>query len=405
MLSVPTLWVVFVVNFLALGLVWTYVVRSYPTLVAARYWASAAFTAAFFSAISMLRGELDSMLPLLFGGGGLIFAICLCTMGIQRFYERPVSWQATLITVGLSVAGLAFFLYVRDDIRMRIFIYSMAQAVPIGMTLRLVLSRREGRINSGAQLAGIVGVLIICVSVIRSVCGFFNIGGGVSYVNFNGLQAALLIVLVFLSMTWNFGFLLMAIDRLRNEVADLALVDDLTGVANRRQLLGRLEEACAMSQRSSDPFALLVIDLDGFKQINDTHGHAAGDACLRHFTLMAQMQLRRGDLLARTGGDEFCILLPATTLREGAMIARRVLDACREDAAGCTGADVPIAASIGVAQWTQEIGTCSERLLAAADHALYAAKNEGKNRYAAYDPAPSIAPDFPPEQQSLRQSA
>lgn len=128
MLSVPTLWVVFVVNFLALGLVWTYVVRSYPTLVAARYWASAAFTAAFFSAISMLRGELDSMLPLLFGGGGLIFAICLCTMGIQRFYQRPVSWQATLITVGLSVAGLAFFLYVRDDIRMRIFIYSMAQA-------------------------------------------------------------------------------------------------------------------------------------------------------------------------------------------------------------------------------------------------------------------------------------
>ena len=96
-----------------------------------------------------------------------------------------------------------------------------------------------------------------------------------------------------------------------------------------------------------------MVDLDGFKQINDTHGHAAGDACLRHFTLMAQMQLRPGDLLARTGGDEFCILLPATTLREGAMIARRVLDACREDAAGCTGADVPIAASIGVAQWTQ----------------------------------------------------
>ena len=68
---------VFVVNFLALGLVWTYVMRSYPTLVAARYWASAAFTAAFFAAVSMLRGVFDSMLPLLFGGGGLIFAICL----------------------------------------------------------------------------------------------------------------------------------------------------------------------------------------------------------------------------------------------------------------------------------------------------------------------------------------
>jgi diguanylate cyclase (GGDEF)-like protein len=286
---------------------------------------------------------------------------------------------------------------------MRIFIYSTAQAVPIGMTLRLVLSRKDGRINSGAQLAGIVGALIICVSVIRSVCAFLGIGGGVSYVNFNSLQASLLIALVFLSMTWNFGFLLMAIDRLRNEVVDLALVDDLTGVANRRQLLGRLEEACAMSQRSGDPFALLVIDLDGFKEINDTHGHAAGDACLRHFTLMAQMQLRPGDLLARTGGDEFCILLPATVLHDAAVIAERVLDACREDAAGCVGADVPIAASIGLAQWTQAIGVCSERLLAVADQALYAAKNQGKNRYAACESAPSIAPGFPAEQAILHQ--
>ena len=152
-------------------------------------------------------------------------------------------------------------------------------------------------------------------------------------------------------------------------------------------------------------FRDLVVDLDGFKQTNDTHGHAAGDACLRHFTLMTQIQLRPGDLLARTGGDEFCILLPATTLSEGAGIARCVLNACREDAAGCIGADVPIAASIGLAQWTQEIGVCSERLLAAADHALYAAKNQGKNRYAAYDSAPSIAPDLPPQQIPSNQKA
>ena len=119
----------------------------------------------------------------------------------------------------------------------------------------------------------------------------------------------------------------MAMDRLRNEVADLALLDDLTGVGNRRQLLQRLTEECARSERSGEPFALLVIDLDGFKSINDTHGHAAGDACLQHFTLMAQTRLRPGDMLARTGGDEFCIVLPASTLREGAMIARRI-DRC-----------------------------------------------------------------------------
>src|ERR1700744_5028544 len=192
-------------------------------------------------------------------------------------------------------------------------------------------------------------------------------------------------------MFCNFDCLLMAIDRLRNEVADLALMDDLTGVGNRRQLLQRLTDECARSDRSDQPFALLVVDLDNFKTINDTHGHAAGDACLQHFTLMAQTRLRPGDLLARTGGDEFCIMLPASTLREGAMIARRIVDVCREDAEACVGADIPIAGSIGVAQWTGETGAFPDRLIAAADHALYVAKKEGKNRHDVYGVSPTLA--------------
>jgi diguanylate cyclase (GGDEF)-like protein len=154
-----------------------------------------------------------------------------------------------------------------------------------------------------------------------------------------------------------------------------------------------------LGERSGEPFALLVIDLDGFKAINDTYGHAAGDACLQHFTLMAQTRLRPGDLLARTGGDEFCIVLPSSTLREGAFIAHRVLEACREDAAGCVGIEIPIAVSIGVAQWNRDIGPFPDRLIAAADHALYAAKKDGKNRYAAYEasPSPSLAPGAEPE--------
>jgi diguanylate cyclase (GGDEF)-like protein len=233
-----------------------------------------------------------------------------------------------------------------------------------------------------------------------------HIGGQFSFVQYNPIQSALILVLMFLSMAWNFGFLLMAMDRLRNEVADLALLDDLTGVGNRRHLLARLTEECARSKRSGGPFALLVIDLDGFKAINDTHGHAAGDACLQHFTLMAQTRLRAGDMLARTGGDEFCIVLPSSTLREGAMIARRLLEVCRTDAEQCAGQDIPISVSIGVAQWTREIGGYPDRLIAAADHALYEAKKDGRNRYAAYDPAPPLAPVPEPQPElALRKRA
>jgi diguanylate cyclase (GGDEF)-like protein len=395
MLSVPTLWTVFVINFLALGLIWAYVMRSYPSFEAARFWTGSAFVAAAGAALATLRVFFpDSLVPLLFAGTALILAICLAAMGIRRFFHQPVLWLDTLLVTGLGAAGLCVFTFVHDSVPGRMTVFTIAQALPMLHSLRLLLSRHEGRVNPGARLAGIVTVLILVIFASRLLGALTGMGGGFSYMHFSPLQSVVILVLVFLSMSLNFGFLLMAMDRLRNEVADLALLDDLTGVGNRRHLLQRLTEECARSERSGEPFALLVIDLDGFKAINDTYGHAAGDACLQHFTLMAQTRLRPGDMLARTGGDEFCIVLPSSTLREGAMIARRVLEVCRADAEQCTGNDIPVAVSIGVAQWAREMGAYPDRLIAAADHALYDAKKAGRNGFATYDPAPPLAPEF-----------
>jgi len=399
MLSVPTLWTVFVINFLALGLIWAYVMRSYPSFEAARFWTGSAFAAAAGAATAMLRVAFpDSLVPLLVAGTALLLAICLAAMGVRKFFDRPVSWRDTVLTTGLGFAGLSFFIFVYDSVPARMTVFTIAQVLPMVLSLKLLLTPHEGRVNPGARLAGVVIIIIMAIFVARWIGALTEIGGGFSYMYFSPAQSVVILVLVFLSMSLNFGFLLMAMDRLRNEVADLALLDDLTGVGNRRYLVQRLTEECTRSERSGQPFSLLVIDLDSFKAINDTHGHAAGDACLQHFTLMAQTRLRPGDMLARTGGDEFCIVLPSSTLREGAMIARRVLEVCRADAEQCTGNDIPVAVSIGVAQWTREMGAYSDRLIAAADHALYAAKKAGRNGFAtydppAYDPAPPLAPE------------
>jgi diguanylate cyclase (GGDEF)-like protein len=396
MLSVPTLWTAYVINFLALGLVWAYVTRSYPKFEAARFWTGSAFAAATGTVLAMQRMFVDSLLPLLAASIVLIFSACLAEMGVKRFYDRPVSWRGTALITGLSFAGLTFFLVGYDSAPIRILIYSLGQCLPFALTLRLLLSRQDGRSSPGARLAATVAILIVAIYVVRVATNFLPVGTGFSFVQFSPLQSILVLVLMFLSMTWNFGCLLMAMDRLRAEVADLALLDDLTGVSNRRDLLQRLTQECARSERSGEPFTLLLIDLDGFKAINDTFGHAAGDDCLRHFTLMAQTRLRAGDILARTGGDEFCILLPASSLRAGTMVARRVLEVCRADAEACTAAEIPIAASIGIAQWTREISLFPDRLMAVADQALYAAKKEGKNRHAVYEPAPPLALDALP---------
>ena len=392
MLSVPTLWTVLVINFLALGLIWAYVIRSYPSFVAARFWTGSSFAAAAGAALAMLRVLTDSLLPLLAAGTAMIFALCLAAMGIQKFFDKKVAWRGTWLITASGLAGLCFFMLVYDSAPARIAIFTIAQAIPLALGVKLLLTPHQGRVNPGARLAAIVSILIIAIYGFRMVAGLTTIGGGFTYMTFTQAQSAVILVLVFLSMALNFGFLLMAMDHLRNEVADLALLDDLTGVGNRRHLLQRLTEECARSERSNQPFSLLVIDLDGFKGINDTHGHAAGDACLQHFTLMAQTRLRPSDLLARSGGDEFCIVLPSSTLREGAMIARRVLEVCRADAEQCIGNDIPIAVSIGVAQWTREMGAFPDRLIAAADHALYDAKKGGRNCFATHDPAPPLVP-------------
>jgi diguanylate cyclase (GGDEF)-like protein len=394
MLSVPTLWTSFVINFLALGLIWAYVMRSYPKFEAARFWTGSAFAAALGAALAMGRMVFHSPLPLLAGGTVITFSVCLAAMGIKRFYDRPVSWRGTALITGMTAGGLAFFVFGYDCMPMRMLVYSFGQSVPLALTLKLLFSAQNGRVSPGARLAGTVTALIIAIFALRAAGSL--IGTDFSVYGSRPAQSAMVLAMMFLSMAGNFGYLLMAMDRLRNEVADLALLDDLTGVANRRHLLQRLTEECARSERSGEPFALLVIDLDGFKAINDTHGHAAGDACLQHFTLMTQTRLRPGDMLARTGGDEFCVVLPASTLAEGAVIARRILDVCRDDAAGCVGADIPIGVSIGVAQWSREIGLFPDRLMAAADHALYAAKKEGKNCFTVHDPSPPLAPAHEP---------
>src|SRR3954465_6111270 len=168
MLSFPTLWTAMVINFLALGLIWAYVQRTYPSFEAARYWTGSAFMCATAAAVAMLRGVFDeSLLPLLAAGTIMVLATCLAAMGIRCFYDRQVDWSRTSVITMAAFAGMSFFIYVNDSAPARLTIFTVAQALPLLLSLKMLLSPPDGRHNAGAQLAGIVVILIVTIYSLR----------------------------------------------------------------------------------------------------------------------------------------------------------------------------------------------------------------------------------------------
>jgi len=158
----------------------------------------------------------------------------------------------------------------------------------------------------------------------------------------------------------------------------LASRDELTGLANRRSLGDGLERELARARRAGDPLSVLLFDIDGLKQINDTHGHAAGDEALREAALRAQETVRDGDLVARLGGDEFIVLLPAADQAETIAIGERMRDTLARHGIGV---------SFGVATTGIQRLTGSD-LIKVADRELYRDKN-ARNSMRPSAPAPA----------------
>jgi diguanylate cyclase (GGDEF)-like protein len=167
--------------------------------------------------------------------------------------------------------------------------------------------------------------------------------------------------------------------RLHRIVERQALVDGLTGLANRRQCEETLEDELARVERFGGSLAVVVADLDWFKDVNDRHGHPAGDTVLREFAVLLEETVRDVDLAGRWGGEEFVLVLPGTDLTGGAQLAERIRTALAgRTVLAADGSPIPVTASFGVAA-IPPAKTASE-LFAAADAAMYQAKRAGKNR-------------------------
>lgn len=219
-------------------------------------------------------------------------------------------------------------------------------------------------LSRGGQLDG---VLVFC-----SADGLrFRAGLGTDFLAHLGVVAALCIE--------------NAVNRAR--LVRSGLTDFLTGFHNRRYLHARLREELARAQRSHQPLACLMIDIDHFKRINDQYGHLAGDTVLREVAQRIEGEMRTSDTGARFGGDEFAMVLAPASLADGERVAERILQAVGRDPVAVGAMRETITLSIGVAAAAPADGphdfkALAEGLIAQADAALYRAKGAGRNQVA-----------------------
>ncbi len=200
-----------------------------------------------------------------------------------------------------------------------------------------------------------------------------------------GVLVTLLLSLLILTLSRSRERALQMVAEKTGQLRHQAMHDALTGLPNRVLAIDRAEQMLARARRADQPIAVLYIDIDGFKHINDTFGHAVGDTFLKAVAARLETVVRGGDTAARLAGDEFIVLLEASTLDVGPeLVAERVLDVLREpyDLTEEIGRDLSVTASIGVAYGRHET---AEELLADADVALYAAKEAGRNQHVTYE--------------------
>ena len=174
-------------------------------------------------------------------------------------------------------------------------------------------------------------------------------------------------------------------DRVRQQTLALtdaerrARTDPLTGVLNRRSLIERLDAACMRAKARGHPVSVLFIDLDHFKQINDSFGHAAGDACLAAIIPPIQAELRQSDVIGRYGGEEFVVILTGADAAAAHPIAERICRRVADVHIEGFGSVIHLTCSIGVAA-SDTLGVWGQHLIAHADTAQYAAKRSGRNQ-------------------------
>ena len=284
----------------------------------------------------------------------------------------------------LALAILAFFAcYFIDEMGLRV----VAGSLILGACYLSGAAALATGWRNGSMLRRFLVVATALLALVVAARGVLvlTMPGGWGWLSSGLLQTLSSGAFYVLMLLGGFGFLLLSREQLQQELARLELVDPLTDVPNRRGFFDKLAPWMALARRPGVATALVLIDLDQFKRVNDSYGHPAGDAVLREVVDVCKKQLRDSDQLGRLIGAEFALLLPRTGLEEALLVAERMRAGIAGGAIKTERAMITLTASFGVTVIRADDNTVS--LFKRADEALQQAKQQGRNLVVAAAPA------------------
>lgn len=318
-----------------------------------------------------------------FGNAVRITAICLLWQGARVFEGRRPLVLVVLLTPAIWIA-LCLYPPFLASLASRVAGVSLFNAAFCALA---AFEFWRGRAEVLASRAPAMAVLLsFTVFMLFRAVGANFLPFPMGALPLDPVWMGLLNLAVFVHATF-LGFLFIALTKERREAEqrNFAILDPLTGLMNRRAFMSQVERSARRRKFGREPLALLVLDLDHFKLINDRFGHDVGDRVLIAFATIAEACVRPADQLYRMGGEEFCFILPDTTLPDAVAVAERVRTAFAGTSIKTPQGSASATVSIGIAL-TDHAGFDLELLLAAADAAVYEAKARGRNRVVVADP-------------------
>jgi len=285
-------------------------------------------------------------------------------------------WRRPILVAG-ALAILAFLVcYLIDEQGLR----SVAASLLLGAFYLAGAAALAGGWREASLLQRFLAILTAVLALVVAARGLsvLLLPGGWRWLSSELLRQLSSAALYLLMLANGFGMLLLGREGAARELARLEVVDPLLDVPNRRGFFNALAPWMALARRPGQPTALVVLDLDDFKRVNDAYGHPAGDAVLRHVVELCRRQLRDSDLLGRLAGVGFAIILPRTNADEAMLVAERIRAAIAGSPVKSERAMIAMTASFGVTVIRPEDSTVT--LFQRADDALQASKGAGRNR-------------------------